>query len=90
MAEQEQQDSFEIVTTAQVERTYIVVASDEDQAHKRLRTFLKDPDMLREGLVIEQPDKQADKTTQKVKAVKKIAKPRAVKDAAPAAAGAEG
>lgn len=79
-----QQDVFEITTTAQVERVYVVQGSNEDQAHTRLRAHLKDADSLREGLVVEQADKQIDATPQKVKkdGVKKITKPRAVAEAA--------
>lgn len=44
-------EKFEIKTTAQVERTYIVEASDDAQAKKRLRTFIADADALRAGVV---------------------------------------
>jgi hypothetical protein len=47
-----QPKTFEIKTTAQVERTYHVQATDADQAHKRLRSFLADPDAVREGVVV--------------------------------------
>jgi hypothetical protein len=60
--------TFEIVTTAQVERTYIVQADDVQQAQARLRTYLKDADMLREGVVVEKRDKQIDSTPQRIKA----------------------
>jgi hypothetical protein len=63
--------TFEIVTTAQVERTYKVQAKDEEQARARLRTHLSDPDMLRDGVVVEQRDKQADATPQRIKAAAK-------------------
>lgn len=59
--------SFEIVTTAQVERTYMVQAKDVEQAQARLRTHLKDPEMLREGVIREQTAKQVDATTQRIK-----------------------
>jgi len=60
--------TFEIVTTAQVERTYTVQASDEPQARTRLRTFLSDPAMLRDGVVTE--GKQVDATPQRIKGAK--------------------
>lgn len=60
--------TFEVVTTAQVERTYVVQAKDVEQAQARLRTHLKDPDMLRDGVVVEQPAKQVDTTPQRIKA----------------------
>jgi hypothetical protein len=61
--------TFEIVTTAQVERTYKVQAKDEEQARARLRTHLSDPDMLRDGVVSE--PKQVDATPQRIKAAVK-------------------
>jgi hypothetical protein len=61
--------TFEIVTTAQVERTYTVQAKDEEQARARLRTHLSDPDMLRDGVVSE--PKQIDATPQRIKAAAK-------------------
>jgi hypothetical protein len=68
--------TFEIVTTAQVERTYKVQAKDEEQARARLRTHLSDPYMLRDGVVVEQREKQADATPQRIKAaVKATVKP---------------
>lgn len=82
---------FEITTTAQVERTYVVKGDDDEQAHRRLRTWLADPDGVREGLVVELPERQTDTTTQKVKEKKELTKPRAVEstDAASAAGGAK-
>jgi hypothetical protein len=65
--------TFEIVTTAQVERTYTVQAKDEEQARARLRTHLSDPDMLREGVVEERRDLQIDATPQRIKAAAKAA-----------------
>jgi hypothetical protein len=44
-------EKFEVTTTAQVERTYVVEAGDEEQAKKRLRTFIADADAVREGVV---------------------------------------
>lgn len=68
--EQEQETPpYEVTTAAQVQRTYAVRAGDKDQAHARLRAFLKDPDALREGVVVELRDKQIDVTPQKVKSV---------------------
>jgi hypothetical protein len=63
--------TFEIVTTAQVERTYTVQAKDEEQARARLRTHLSDADMLRDGVVVEARDKQVDATPQRIKAAAK-------------------
>lgn len=60
--------TFTIVTTAQVERTYVVQAKDIGQAQARLRTHLQDPDMLRDGVVVEQHSKQVDTTPQRIKA----------------------
>lgn len=60
--------TFEIVTTAQVERTYTVQAKDEEQARARLRTHLTDPDMLREGVIVQ--GKQVDATPQRIKGAK--------------------
>ena len=60
--------TFNIVTTAQVERTYTVQAKDGDQARARLRQHLTDPDMLREGVIVE--GKQVDATPQRIKGVK--------------------
>lgn len=66
--------AFEVVTTAQVERTYSVQASTEEQAQARLRTHLKDPDMLREDVVVEKPSKQTDVTPQRIKATSQAAR----------------
>jgi hypothetical protein len=60
--------TFEVVTTAQVERTYVVQAKDTEQAQARLRQHLKDPDMLRDGVVVEQSKRQQDVTPQRIKA----------------------
>lgn len=62
--------TFEVVTTAQVERTYTVQAKDIEQAHTRLRTHLKDAEMLRDGVVVEQTAKQVDTTPQRIKPAK--------------------
>lgn len=62
--------TFEITTTAQVERTYTVQAKDREQAETRLRTHLKDPEMLRDHVVVEQASKQRDATPQRIKAAK--------------------
>lgn len=42
---------FEITTTAQVERSYVVEAEDEEQAKKRLRTWIADAEAVRDGVV---------------------------------------
>lgn len=42
---------FEIKTRAQVERTYVVIAGDDTQAHARLRQYLADADALRPEVV---------------------------------------
>lgn len=76
----DENEGFEITTSAQVERTYLVQGDSEEQAHARLRTWLKDSEMLRDGLVVELPEKQTDTTPQKVRKVKKVTRPRAVKD----------
>lgn len=67
--------TFDVVTTAQVERTYKVQAKDVEQAQARLRQHLKDPDMLRDGVVVEQHDKQIDATPQRIKATAKAQTP---------------
>lgn len=64
--------TFEIVTTAQVERTYTVQAANQEQAQTRLRTHLKDPEMLRDGVVTEQTDRQIDTTPQRIKPAKQV------------------
>lgn len=78
----DEEQEYEITTTAQVERTYKVQAGDEDTAHKRLRRHLEDPESLREGLVALVEDSQIDFTPQRVKVVKPVSKPRAVDAAA--------
>jgi hypothetical protein len=57
---------WEIVTTAQVERTYHVVADTAELAHARLRQWLKDRDGMRPELVTLLA-KEHDATPQKVK-----------------------
>lgn len=80
MTEQKQDEPrvFEITTTAQVERTYRVHGADEKQAHDRLRTYLKDPEMVQQHLVSEMSERQSDSTPQRVNDVKEVTKPRAV------------
>jgi hypothetical protein len=72
---------FEIVTTSQVERTYHVEADDADQAMKRLRTYLHDPEAVREGLVTKLAQERnvtAEKRTGEIKTTPE--KPKAVAD----------
>lgn len=59
--------TFTIVTTAQVERTYVIQAKDEEQAKDRLHVHLKDADSLAPGIVAEQGDNQVDATPQRIK-----------------------
>lgn len=75
----EEQD-FEITTTAQVERTYRVKATDGESAHRRLRRYLEDPEMARPDLVEVLDDRTTDATPQKVKmdTIKPVSRPRAV------------
>lgn len=63
---------FDITTTAQVERTYRVKGTDGDQAHQRLRSFIKDADAIRPGLVVEDSKKRTDTTPQRVKTVSPV------------------
>lgn len=72
MPDQKAEKEFEITTTAQVERTYVVKGGDDDQAHTRLRSYLKDADALREGVVVEQEDKRKDTTPQRINGSKPI------------------
>lgn len=51
MSDTPQESEFDITTSAQIERTYRVKAADAESAHRRLRTHIADPDMLRAGLV---------------------------------------
>lgn len=44
-------EKFEVTTTAQVKRVYEVTASSIEQAHKRVRAHIADPEMLGEGIV---------------------------------------
>jgi len=55
---------YEVTTTAQVERTYVVQAEDEDQAKKRLRAHIADPEALRDGVVVFKGD--VNKTAEKI------------------------
>jgi hypothetical protein len=61
--------THEIKTTAQVERTYTVEGENEEQAYKRLRTWLADREALRPGLVQEKNDEQRDSKPQRVTAI---------------------
>lgn len=56
-----------VTTTAQVERTYYVEADNDEQARTRLHSYLKDPEMLRRGVVAEMRDLQVDSTPQRIK-----------------------
>jgi hypothetical protein len=59
-------EKFEVTTTAQVERTYVVEADDEEQAKKRLRTFIADADAVREG-VVTKLDQEVNTTPERIK-----------------------
>lgn len=59
---------FDMTTTAQVERRYVVEAEDEEQAKKRLRSYLKDKEMVKEGVVVEKPEETTNTTTEQIKA----------------------
>lgn len=72
----EEPKRWEITTTAQVERTYHVEAKDAEQAHKRLRAYLADPDSLREGVVSRLDSRDKDTTPQKTKGEPKTVPPR--------------
>lgn len=49
-------EQYRLVTvTAQVERTF-KAKGNEEQARKRVRNFLNDPDAMGEGVVVEQTD----------------------------------
>jgi hypothetical protein len=87
MAAEQQDPIFEITTTAQVERTYKVSAPDEAAAHKRLRRFIEDPEMMKPGVVEIVEDLTTDTTPQKVKtdSIKKLPSgPKAVEGGAQA------
>lgn len=60
----DQVKKHDVTTTAQVERTYVVEAADEEQAKKRLRAHIADPDSLREGVVVFKDD--VNKTAEKI------------------------
>lgn len=62
----EPQKKWAIVTSAQVERVYVVVADDAELAHQRLRQYLKDADALRPELVTKLPEEH-NVTPEKVK-----------------------
>lgn len=59
---------FEITTTGQVERTYVVEAEDEDQAKKRLRIYIGDSDAVKPGVVTKQA-KEVNSTPERIKDV---------------------
>jgi hypothetical protein len=61
------QQRIAVTTTAQVERTYYVEAEHDEQARDRLRSHLKDPGMLRHGVVDERRGQQIDATPQRIK-----------------------
>lgn len=71
---------FKVTTTAQVERDYIVRATDEEHARRRLRAFLADPELLAEGIVREQVEDVRNTTPPKINSIKRVGKPKAVKD----------
>lgn len=74
------EQTYRITTTAQTERTYDVVAADEEQARNRVRVHIKDADLLREGLVTQLPE-LLDTTSQKINHCELRTEP--VADAAP-------
>jgi hypothetical protein len=57
---------FRVPTTGQVEKVYIVEASDSEQAHARVRAFINDPEMLGEGVVVRQDEETKYKTGEQV------------------------
>jgi hypothetical protein len=56
---------FKLTTTAQVETDYVVEAEDEEQARKRLRTYIADSEAVRPGLVTKQAA-QRNKTPERI------------------------
>jgi hypothetical protein len=44
---------FQVTTVGSYERVYTVKASNEEQARKRMRAHIADPEMLGEGVVVE-------------------------------------
>jgi hypothetical protein len=79
MAESEEGfKQFDVPTTAQVERTYRVVADSPEQAHKRLRAWLADADMIADGVVTLNDTKNTSDETVKKGQIKEVTKPKVV------------
>lgn len=103
---------YVVKTGAQVERVYHVTVDDAEkftatkentveaqqieQAHKRLRTFLGDPGMIGEGIVVEQEDLRSNTSAEQVKKdeIAKVPEPvravREVKDTVTGSGGTAG
>jgi len=56
---------FKLTTTAQVETDYLVEATDQAQAKKRLRIHIADAEALRPG-VVERQAEQRYKTAERI------------------------
>jgi hypothetical protein len=67
--------TFEVVTTAQTERRFIVQAKDEEQAKARWKVHNKDSETLREGIVVE-ADEQIDTTPRQIREVHPYPRPQ--------------
>lgn len=66
---------YDVTTSAQVARTYAVVVDEglepadaEQQARKRLRSFIADPGMVGPGIVEVQADRQTNTSAEKITA----------------------
>lgn len=61
---------FLVPTTSQVERTYVVDADSSEQAHARLRTYLADPEAMKEGVVELEGEKNTTDPKVKIQEIK--------------------
>lgn len=82
-----EEKTFNLTTSAQVERSYVVKATSKEQAHARLKAFMGDPDAVREGIVHPQA-KLVNKTPEKIKVADIAEVPKAKAPGGPAAASA--
>jgi hypothetical protein len=72
---------FTLKTTAQVQRTFVVEADDQDQAKRRFTNYKHDPEAFAPGIIIEQADEQIDLTLQRISEITPVPQVRVVESA---------
>lgn len=68
---------IKVTTSGQVERVFIVEATDEEHAKKRFTTYKHDPEAFAPGIVVEEAsDKDAGLSTQRITSTEAVEEPK--------------